>query len=417
MQIFRRSNLPWTDASAHPSKAPRDQQVRAWVKNEKLHKKETEPVARAIEKALDRKTDTLDLSLATARMLESLPSSLLIRLQEPRKRLILPVNCPPGLAASLKIDIRPTRIEPQALERAIENYQYARHPRAKLAPVAKLLTRPPAAAPAPSPVGELSDNVPRPRESVAKTMHARDPIYDVPPKRNDPVYDVPPKRGDPIYDVPAKRGGGIYDVPPKRSGGIYETPGSNLRDRPAHANQPAIGRARQSADDSGYMSPSPAITAHPIYENQPSSLQQVSLRQREPINRPAPQPRQLSTEAEIDKAWRAVRLLEAWSKNHANREGPDPRCSMSSVDADAVASVLVQTPRQLLTEKQRLLFISAQGILAKRLPNTRMEITPERIAPLVDAMNVVRNLASEAGHKEPPLPNRPQTPRGRAPGG
>ncbi len=344
MQIFRRSNLPWADASESPSKAPRDHQVRAWLKGEKLNKAETMPVVRVIEKALARKTATLDLSAATPRMLESLPSSLLIRLREPSKLLKLPANCPADLGANLKLDVRPTSIEPKAVASAIEAYERAHHAPVKTTPVASLLTRSPAAAPAPSPLREPSDKVPGPRESVAKAMRARAPIYDLLPKRNDPIYDVPP---------------------------------------------------------------SPEITASPIYENQPSSLHQVGLRQREPIDRPAAQPRRLSTEAEINAAWTAVRLLEAWRENHASKEGPAPRCWMSSADADAVARVLIQTPRHLLTEKQQSLLTSAKCILARRLPNKQMQLTPEKVAPLVHAMNVVRILASETGNDAPPLPVRP----------
>ena len=136
MQIFRRSHLPsWLGSAQRPAQAPHDAQVRAWMKRETLPKALTEPLARTLEKALARQPDTLDLSAAEPRAMENLSVSLLMRLKGPTKTLVLPADCPLGIASRLMLEIGADRVEPKALMDQLENtWRGPRMPKSRPSP-------------------------------------------------------------------------------------------------------------------------------------------------------------------------------------------------------------------------------------------------------------------------------------------
>ena len=388
MQIFRRSNLPWVNASAHPPKAQHDAQVRHWLEHERLPKAMTEPVARQIEKALARKPKTLDLSELDPRALDAVPAHLLLRLREATKCLKLADDCPLDLARKLMHEVRADSVEPAALMAKI-NELFAPRPHVK------------PRRPSPGPAAAA----PQPRDPVQGVPQRQEVVYGVPPRREplyEQIYDVPPRR-EPIYDVPPRREP-IYDVPPQRSDEHYVIPGSLINrpgpGRPSDAAQSGPG----SADDKyGYLLEDPAALTGKVYVNQ-SSIDPTSSGQRKLIEHMPPRSPLLVTPADIDVALTVMRMLNAWHRTLASTEGPNARCAMSHHDAEALARALSGAPPSLLKTHERGAWLKATTALASRRPGTLLEVEPDTIRALNTALDAVRWLAADAGDNAPPLP-------------
>ncbi len=388
MQIFRRSNLPWVNASAHPPKAQHDAQVRHWLEHEKLPKAMTEPVARQIEKALARKPETLDLSVLDPRALDAVPVYLLLRLRGTTKCLKLADNFPPQLAMRLMHEVGLDSVEPAALMAKINEL---------CAPQPHVKHRRPSPGPAAA--------APQPRDPVQGVLQRQDVVYDVPPRREqtyEQIYDVPPRR-EPIYDVPPRREP-IYDVPPQRSDEHYAIPGS-LIDRPGPGRpSDAAQSGPGNADDKyGYLLEDPAALTGKVYVNQ-SSIDPISSSQRKLIEHMPPRSPLLVTPADIDVALSVMRMVNAWHRTLASTEGPNARCAMSHLDAEALARALSGAPPSLLKTHERGAWLKATAALASRRPGTLLEVEPETIRALNTALDAVRWLAADAGDNAPPLP-------------
>lgn len=383
MQIFRRSNLPWVNASAHPPKAQHDAQVRHWLEHERLPKAMTEPVARQIEKALARKPKTLDLSELDPRALDAVPVYLLLRLREATKCLKLADDCPPDLARKLMHEVGLGSVEPPALMAKIDELCMSR-PHAKRRP-----SPGPAAAP------------PQAREPVQGVRQRQEVMYDVPPRREQ-IYDVPPRR-EPIYDVPPQRSDEHYAIP----GSLINRPGPGS---PSDAAQSGPG----SADDKyGYLLEDPAALTGKVYVNQ-SSIDPITSSQRKLIEHMPPRSPLLVTVADIDAAVSVMRTLNSWRGTHASNEGPDARCATSHSDAEALARALSSAPLSLLKTHERGAWLKATAALASRRPGALLPVEPDTILALDTALDAVRRLASDAdtGDNGPPLPPRPAISRG-----
>lgn len=390
MQIFRRSNLPWVNASAHPPKAQHDAEVRKWLKEERLPEAITEPVARQIEKALARKPKTLDLSELDPRALDAVPVNLLLRLREATKCLKLADDCPLDLARKLMHEVRADSVEPAALMAKINEL---------CAPRPHVKDRRPSPGPAAAP--------PQARDPVQGVPQRQKVVYGVPPRREpiyEQIYDVPPRR-EPIYDVPPRREP-IYDVPPQRSDEHYAIPGS-LINRPGLGSPSDAAQAVPgSADDKyGYLLEDPAALTGKVYVNQ-SSIDPTSSSQRKLIEHMPPRSPLLVTIADIDVALTVMRMLNAWHRTRASTEGPDARCAMSHLDAEALARALSGAPLSLLKTHERGAWLKATAALASRRPGTLLEVEPDTIRALNTALEAVRQLASDAdtGDNGPPLP-------------
>ncbi len=397
--IFRRSNLPsWLGGDVAPPQAPQDPQVRKWMKSGAWAKKETAPVARMIEKALARKPDTLDLSSASPRLLEHLPVSLLLRLRGPTHTLVLAQDCPPGIALRLMQEIGARHLEPKSLMQTVEQ---ALSPRPVSKPVSRRLKTPAAAAASIRGGNAPAGNKPR--------AHRDEPIYDVPPRRDEPIYDVPPRRAEPIYDVPPRRGEQALDRRPRPDSGGYETPASLFAERSAAANRAGLASGRRSGPGRDYVvADRPAgaeVPSDPIYVNQPAA-EALPHRQRKPIDgSPLPSPLSRSSK-EIDAALQALRTLRAWSRGHAANEGPDPRCAMSASDANALAKALRLVSATDLRAHERLSWLAATVVLAKRQSGASLHVTQEAVSHLEIALDAVQRLAADAGAPPPALPPR-----------
>lgn len=388
MQIFRRSNLPWVNASAHPPKAQHDAEVRKWLKEERLPEAITEPVARQIEKALARKPKTLDLSELDPRALDAVPVYLLLRLREATKCLKLADDCPLDLARKLMHEVRADSVEPAALMAKLNEL---------CAPRPHVKHRRPSPGPAAA--------APQPRDPVQGVLQRQDVVYDVPPRREqtyEQIYDVPPRR-EPIYDVPPRREP-IYDVPPQRSDEHYAIPGS-LIDRPGPGRpSDAAQSGPGNADDKyGYLLEDPAALTGKVYVNQ-SSIDPISSSQRKLIEHMPPRSPLLVTPADIDVALSVMRMVNAWHRTLASTEGPNARCAMSHLDAEALARALSGAPPSLLKTHERGAWLKATAALASRRPGTLLEVEPETIRALNTALDAVRWLAADAGDNAPPLP-------------
>jgi len=358
-------------------------------------KKETAPVARMIEKALARKPDTLDLSSASPRLLEHLPVSLLLRLRGPTHTLVLAQDCPPGIALRLMQEIGARHLEPKSLMQTVEQ---ALSPRPVSKPVSRRLKTPAAAAASIRGGNAPAGNKPR--------AHRDEPIYDVPPRRDEPIYDVPPRRGEQALD---RR--------PRPDSGGYETLASLFAERSAAANRAGLASGRRSGPGRDYVVadrpagaevPSDPIYVNrsdPIYVNQPAA-EALPHRQRKPIDgSPLPSPLSRSSQ-EIDAALQALRTLTAWSRGHAANEGQDPRCAMSASDANALAKALRLVSATDLRAHERLSWLAATVVLAKRQPGASLHVTPETVSDLEIALRAVQSLAADAGAPPPALPPR-----------
>ena len=391
MQIFRRSNLPWVNASAHPPKAQHDAQVRHWLEHERLPKAMTEPVARQIEKALARKPKTLDLSELDPRALDAVPVYLLLRLRGTTECLKLADNFPPQLAMKLMHEVGLDSVEPPALMAKIDEL---------FAPRTHVKHRRPSPGPAAAPL--------QARDPVQGVPQRQKVVYGVPPRREpiyEQIYDVPPRR-EPIYDVPPRREP-IYDVPPQRSDEHYAIPGS-LIDRPGPGRpSDAAQSGPGSADDKyGYLLEDPAALTGKVYVNQ-SSIDPTSSSQRKLIEHMPPRSSLFVTIADIDVALTVMRMLNAWHRTRASTEGPDARCAMSHLDAEALARALSGAPLSLLKTHERGAWLKATAALASRRPGTLLEVEPDTIRALNTALDAVRCLAADAGDNAPPLRPRP----------
>ncbi|WP_431051179.1 hypothetical protein [Roseateles sp. L2-2] len=126
MSLIRRSHLPSFLFSTPPlPKAPTHPAVQDWLRGELLytsHAKSLNHVARLLEKALARPSDTLDLSTASTMALDKVTPYLMQRVAEQVRHLRLPDDCPLDVAARWSrelpgVEITPACLAPKSLGR------------------------------------------------------------------------------------------------------------------------------------------------------------------------------------------------------------------------------------------------------------------------------------------------------------
>ena len=254
----------------------------------------------------------------------------------------------------------------------------------------------------------------------------------------EPVYDVPPRRAGGDYDIPPYRAGGDYDIPTRRGIKGYERPESLFVSSDAGSPQRRDDRGPAADTDcfegADYVEGSddvedpdyvlievrraPVDPADPIYVNraavnQAKAIQAMNLevirRQGvllDQVTLPPLQSRLGVTLQDIQEAEMAMRAPRAWHQTHAVDEGRYPRCAMPSRDALALARALLGLPMEFLSARERASMVEARKALASHRPYTMLQLDPDAVGHLGDALDAVKRLVLHTEHAPPKLPGR-----------
>jgi len=382
INLFRRSHLPaFLTGGPLPSQAPKDAQVRDWARQVKLPDKAVELVARVMEKELVRRTGTLDFSAGETDVLDRLPPTLLARLADYTRSLLLPADCPLRLADRLRRHLpRLTKVSPD---------------------IFMPLLRPPKTSDA---GGGARTARPRAENDVASPPAAVSAVSSVStaPSADEAIYDVPPRRVD----------DGVYKKLPRRDRRIAlpeTTEAAPLATERPRSPPPKQGRPVAVGAESTDVSDYDVLRSRPTrtHQTHDASRQRAAL---EEGLRTLP----LARVKALARAIAVLKPAAVWASQPREKEAEPAFWPLSPDDANTVsASLAGLSPTEwTVPELQRPLLVS-QRLLAHRRPGKVLPLGIDDIVCLTQAMRTAQQLAAATLGTAPDLPP-PR--RGRSPG-